>query len=350
MRCELIKKRREIISDTVRRPRALEPLLLSSNTQCSNNKSLINVPPTVSSAPAASPPAEREGAVGSVQRPGGQDGGGAAPAALAEPADCSQSGTGRARQQPGRGGCCRHPQGSQHKFVCRLFVFGSTAPKIPRGSLWEVLTKHISISARHLGPSSVDALQVIMRLIQSAVAEVKAIQPSAAQDMLALLPPGKHRSLPELEAGSGGQGGQGGSALLPAQEKLHQEGKAALRTLSSTRESLQEAMERELQEQRELRAQCRAFFRSVGPPLTANALHNTRLFTFCLFSFVALAQLLVLVPVVSVRRRPSQNEAGVSEVSLCHGPLPGAASRCLQSQNSLSAGSKEEGERRENGE
>lgn len=105
-----------------------------------------------------------------------------------------------------------------------------------------------------------------MRLIQSAVNEVKAIQPSAAQDLLALLPPGKCRCLPELEAGSGGQGGQGGSALLPGQEKLHQEGQAALRTLSSTRESLREAMERELQEQRELRAQCRAFFRSVVLP------------------------------------------------------------------------------------
>lgn len=102
-----------------------------------------------------------------------------------------------------------------------------------------------------------------MRLIQSAVTEVKAVQPSAAQDLLALLPPGKHPSLPELEAGSGGQGGQGGSALLAGQEKLHQEGKAALHTLSSTRESLQEAMEQELREQRELRAQCRAFFRSV---------------------------------------------------------------------------------------
>lgn len=101
-----------------------------------------------------------------------------------------------------------------------------------------------------------------MRLIQSAVTEVKAIQPSAAQDLLALLPPGKHPSLPEWEAGPGGQGGQGGGgALLPGQEKLHQEGKAALRTLSSTRESLQEAMEQEVREQRELRAQCRAFFR-----------------------------------------------------------------------------------------
>lgn len=101
-----------------------------------------------------------------------------------------------------------------------------------------------------------------MRLSQSAVTELKAIQPSAARDLLALLPPGRQQSVAELEAESGGQGG---GALLPGQEKLHQEGKAALCTLSSTRESLREAMERELQEQRELRAHCRAFFRSVVP-------------------------------------------------------------------------------------
>lgn len=112
-----------------------------------------------------------------------------------------------------------------------------------------------------------DVLQVIMRLIQSAVTEVKAIQLSASQDLLAMLPTGEHPSIPEFDAEFGGQGG---SALLPGQEKLHQEGKAALRTLSSTRELLQEAMERELQEQRELRAQCRAFFRSVVPSTAFN--------------------------------------------------------------------------------
>lgn len=139
-----------------------------------------------------------------------------------------------------------------------------------------------------------------MRVIQSAINDAKAIQPSAAQALMALLPPGKHRSLQELEQGPGGPGqvqGQGASALLPGQEKLHQEGKAALRTLSSTREALRETMERELQEQRELRAHCRAFFRSVvlllqessacGSPLAKNVLRkkeccfldNTRLFS-----------------------------------------------------------------------
>lgn len=65
---------------------------------------------------------------------------------------------------------------------------------------------------------------------------------------------------------------------------------------------------------------------------------------------VTLAQLSVLVPVVSVRRRPSPNEAGVPELSLCDGPLPRPASRRLQSQNSLRAGGEEEGERGEAGE
>lgn len=101
-----------------------------------------------------------------------------------------------------------------------------------------------------------------MRVIQSAVNEVKAIQPSAAQDLLPHLPPGIPRTLLQIEPETGGQG-QGASSLLQGQEKLHQEGKAALHTLRCTREALQEAMERELQEQRERRAHSRAFFRSV---------------------------------------------------------------------------------------
>ncbi|KAG7271131.1 hypothetical protein CRUP_020008, partial [Coryphaenoides rupestris] len=48
-----------------------------------------------------------------------------------------------------------------------------------------------------------------------------------------------------------------------AQEKLHQEGQAAVRTLRCTREALQGAMERELREQKECRAYSRAFFRCL---------------------------------------------------------------------------------------
>ncbi|XP_059184909.1 limbin-like isoform X2 [Centropristis striata] len=111
--------------------------------------------------------------------------------------------------------------------------------------------------------AAADIRKVTMRVIQGAITEVKAIQPSATQALLTLLPPGaQQRSLLQVEPESGpGQAqGQGAGALLQGQERLHQEGKAALRTLSSTREALRDAMERELQEQRELRAHCRAFF------------------------------------------------------------------------------------------
>ncbi|KAK5872807.1 hypothetical protein PBY51_013469 [Eleginops maclovinus] len=111
--------------------------------------------------------------------------------------------------------------------------------------------------------AAADIRKVTMRVIQGAITELKAIQPSAAQALLSFLPTGVQRSLLQLEpepAGPGQAQGQGGSALPQGQERLHQEGKAALRTLSCTREALREAMERELQEQRELRAHCRAFF------------------------------------------------------------------------------------------
>lgn len=110
--------------------------------------------------------------------------------------------------------------------------------------------------------AAADIRKMTMRVIQGALTEVKAIQPSAAQALLSILPPGVQHSLLEVEpeAGPGQAQGQGAGALLQGQERLHQEGKAALRTLSCTREALRGAMERELQEQRELRAHCRAFF------------------------------------------------------------------------------------------
>nr|XP_046240301.1 limbin-like isoform X2 [Scatophagus argus] len=110
--------------------------------------------------------------------------------------------------------------------------------------------------------AAADIRKVTMRVIQGAITELKAIQPSATQALLTLLPPGAQRSLLQVEpeAGAGQAQGQGVSALLQGQEKLHQEGKAALRTLSCTREALRKAMERELQDQRELREHCRAFF------------------------------------------------------------------------------------------
>uniref|UniRef100_A0A3Q1EHV5 EvC ciliary complex subunit 2 n=3 Tax=Acanthochromis polyacanthus TaxID=80966 RepID=A0A3Q1EHV5_9TELE len=114
--------------------------------------------------------------------------------------------------------------------------------------------------------AAADIRKVTMRVIQGAIADVKAIQPSASQAVLTLLPPGEQSSLLQVEpdpAAGGQASGQGASGLLQGQERLHQEGKAALRTLSCTREALQEAMEKELQEQKELRADCRDFFRRL---------------------------------------------------------------------------------------
>ncbi|XP_054473007.1 limbin-like isoform X2 [Anoplopoma fimbria] len=110
--------------------------------------------------------------------------------------------------------------------------------------------------------AAADIRKVTMRVIQGAITEIKAIQPSATQALLTLLPPGAQRALPQVEpeAGAGQAQGPGAGAVLQGQERLHQEGKAALHTLSCTRAALREAMERELQEQRELRAHCRAFF------------------------------------------------------------------------------------------
>ncbi|KAM7401826.1 hypothetical protein PAMP_017104 [Pampus punctatissimus] len=112
--------------------------------------------------------------------------------------------------------------------------------------------------------AAADIRKVCMRVIQGAIAEVKAIQPSATQTLLTLSPSGMQRSLLLVEPEAPpGQSQGGASALLQGQERLHQEGKAALRTLSCTREALQEAMEKELQEQRQLRDHCRAFFRCL---------------------------------------------------------------------------------------
>ncbi|XP_068172291.1 limbin-like isoform X2 [Antennarius striatus] len=110
--------------------------------------------------------------------------------------------------------------------------------------------------------AAADIRKVTMRVIQGAVTEVKAIQPSVTQALLTFLPPGAQQPLLplELETTPGQAKEQGISALLQGQEKLHQEGKAALRTLSCTREALREAMEVELHEQRVVRAHCRAFF------------------------------------------------------------------------------------------
>ncbi|XP_029358856.1 limbin [Echeneis naucrates] len=113
--------------------------------------------------------------------------------------------------------------------------------------------------------ATADIRKVTMRVIQGAIVEVKAIQPSVTQALITALPSGTQRSLLQVEPMqvAGQAQGQGGSTLLQGQEKLHQEGKAALRTLSCTREALREAMERELQAQSEIREHYRVFFRCL---------------------------------------------------------------------------------------
>lgn len=96
-----------------------------------------------------------------------------------------------------------------------------------------------------------------MRVIHSAMAEVKAIQPAVAQALLALGNPRGPLQQPE----SGSPTGASSSALSQAQERLHLEGKAAVRTPQASRDSLHQGMEKELQEQQELRARGQVFFR-----------------------------------------------------------------------------------------
>ncbi|KAG5845618.1 hypothetical protein ANANG_G00141190 [Anguilla anguilla] len=100
--------------------------------------------------------------------------------------------------------------------------------------------------------AAADIRKVTMRAIHSAVAEVKALQPGAAQALLGLGAP-RFLLQPELVGG----------AMPEAQERLQQEGKAAVRTLQSTRDALQDCMELELQEQQALRQRGRAFFQAL---------------------------------------------------------------------------------------
>ncbi|KAM9408114.1 limbin-like [Pholidichthys leucotaenia] len=110
--------------------------------------------------------------------------------------------------------------------------------------------------------AAADIRKVTMRVIQGAIADARATQLSATQAVLTLLPPGEQHLLLQAEPEDMPVQAQlqGASSLLHGQEKLHQEGKVALRILSSTREALKEAMEKELQKQKELRARCRDFF------------------------------------------------------------------------------------------
>uniref|UniRef100_A0A3P8Y2B6 EvC ciliary complex subunit 2 n=1 Tax=Esox lucius TaxID=8010 RepID=A0A3P8Y2B6_ESOLU len=102
--------------------------------------------------------------------------------------------------------------------------------------------------------AAADIRKVTMRLIHSSMAEVKVIQ-AASQALLALGPP--------QQPDAGATAGAGTSALSQAQERLHLEGKGAVRILQASRDSLRQGMMREQRAQLEMRARARAFFRSL---------------------------------------------------------------------------------------
>ncbi|KAJ7999661.1 hypothetical protein DPEC_G00196720 [Dallia pectoralis] len=107
--------------------------------------------------------------------------------------------------------------------------------------------------------AAADIRKVTMRVIHSSMAEVKAIQAAATQALLDLGPPRG----PNQQPGAKAPTGAGTSALSQAQERLHLEGKGAVRILQASRDSLRQGMMRELQGQLELRARGWAFFRSL---------------------------------------------------------------------------------------
>ncbi|KAJ8262104.1 hypothetical protein GJAV_G00162260 [Gymnothorax javanicus] len=100
--------------------------------------------------------------------------------------------------------------------------------------------------------AAADIRKVTMRAIHSSVAEVKALLAGVAQALLGL---GVPHFLLQVE--------QVGGAMVGAQERLQQEGQAAVRTLQSTRHTLQDHMELELREQQTLRRRGRQFFQAL---------------------------------------------------------------------------------------
>ncbi|XP_053723591.1 limbin-like [Synchiropus splendidus] len=113
--------------------------------------------------------------------------------------------------------------------------------------------------------AAADIRKATMRVIQSSVAEVKAVQTSTREALLRVLPQGEQGLLhqEDQEAPSGASQGSGHNTLLQCQEKIKREGEAAFETLSRTRQTLLEALNRELQEQKDIRALFRKFFRCL---------------------------------------------------------------------------------------
>uniref|UniRef100_A0A8C4RQ95 Limbin n=1 Tax=Erpetoichthys calabaricus TaxID=27687 RepID=A0A8C4RQ95_ERPCA len=92
--------------------------------------------------------------------------------------------------------------------------------------------------------AAADIRKVIMRLVQSAITEIKGIQPKISQELLSL-------GLPRHAVQNIGWKHELITGALPeAQEKLHKEGKIAVKVLQKTRETLQNQLDVEVKEQR----------------------------------------------------------------------------------------------------
>lgn len=126
-------------------------------------------------------------------------------------------------------------------------------------SWWNLLSSHCSefseLIKRLDEEAATDIRKVTTRLLEGTVSELRAIQPSVAQSLQAMLSPADRRL---IQADS--------TALIqdPAQsDRLQQDGQTALLTLNTTRDQLQCALQREMKEQRQTRDKCRAFFRHL---------------------------------------------------------------------------------------
>ncbi|XP_051784166.1 limbin-like [Erpetoichthys calabaricus] len=105
--------------------------------------------------------------------------------------------------------------------------------------------------------AAADIRKVIMRLLQSAITEIKGIQPKISQELLSL-------GLPRHAVQNIGWKHELITGALPeAQEKLHKEGKIAVKVLQKTRETLQNQLDVEVKEQQDLRMREKSIFKSL---------------------------------------------------------------------------------------
>ncbi|KAG2466088.1 LBN protein, partial [Polypterus senegalus] len=106
--------------------------------------------------------------------------------------------------------------------------------------------------------AAADIRKVIMRLLQSAITEIKGIQPKISQELLSL-------GLPRHAVQNIGLKHELITGALPeAQEKLHKEGKIAVKVLQKTRETLQNHLDVEVKEQQDLRMREKSIFKNLS--------------------------------------------------------------------------------------